>query len=832
MKRISIAFLSLFLCVASVWSMPRPEYPRPQFERAGWVNLNGEWTCSFDFGGSGMEREFYKSKGFDKKITVPFCPESKLSGIGYTDFINHFWYQRPITIPQEWNGKNILLNFGAVYYKSEVYIDGVLASRHFGGTSSFAVDITSLVKSGQTHSLVVYVESDVRGAKQAAGKQNLQSASYGCNYPRTAGIWQTVWMEAVHPEGLQSVQLLTDIDQQQLVVRPRFYKEAGGKLQVTLKDNGKVVASRTVSASSLSSVVLPVKKMKTWSPESPFLYDLEYKVLDKNGNIIDEVNGYAGMRKVHIEGNKIYLNNKPYYQRLVLDQGFYPDGIWTAPSDEALKRDIELSMEAGFNGARLHQKVFEERFYYWADKMGYLTWGEASSWGMDCNDTETARNFITEWSEIVQRDRNHPSVFMWSIGNEVLEQWQHADADTLSLEAANLILNAGHPVDDKILSDTAMSVQGLIAHSLAAIVKRLDKKRPVTAANNEATPGNLIFRSNALDVLGFNYHEKNYEPFPQNFPGKTLIVSESTSALMTRGYYQMPSDSMYVWPNTWRERFDRPEHLCSAYDNCHVPWGSTHEVTWREVKRLPYVSGMFIWTGFDYLGEPTPYWWPSRSSFFGIVDLAGIPKDVYYMYQSEWTDTPVLHLFPHWNWKKGETVDVWAYYNRADEVELFLNGESLGVKSKPDDAFHVCWRVPFTPGTLKAVSRRDGKEVLTREIRTAGEPARIMLIPDRSALHADGTDLSFVTVEIQDKDGNLVPYADNLLRFTVEGDGFIAGTDNGDQNDPVSLKKPERHAFYGKAMAVIQNTGKAGTIRLKATAEGLPDAIVEIKVGE
>lgn len=375
MKRISIAFLSLFLCVASVWSMPRPEYPRPQFERAGWVNLNGEWTCSFDFGGSGMEREFYKSKGFDKKITVPFCPESKLSGIGYTDFINHFWYQRPITIPQEWNGKNILLNFGAVYYKSEVYIDGVLASRHFGGTSSFAVDITSLVKSGQTHSLVVYVESDVRGAKQAAGKQNLQYASYGCNYTRTTGIWQTVWMEAVHPEGLQSVQLLTDIDQQQLVVRPRFYKEAGGKLQVTLKDNGKVVASRTVSASSLSSVVLPVKKMKTWSPESPFLYDLEYKVLDKNGNIIDEVNGYAGMRKVHIEGNKIYLNNKPYYQRLVLDQGFYPDGIWTAPSDEALKRDIELSMEAGFNGARLHQKVFEERFYYWADKMGYLTWG-------------------------------------------------------------------------------------------------------------------------------------------------------------------------------------------------------------------------------------------------------------------------------------------------------------------------------------------------------------------------------------------------------------------------------------------------------------------------
>ena len=418
MKRISLTFLSLFLCVASMLAIPRAEYPRPQFERTDWVNLNGEWTCSFDFSGTGLERGFYKSKGFDKKITVPFCPESKLSGVGYTDFIEHFWYQRDITIPQDWDGKNILLNFGAVYYKSEVYIDGVLANRHFGGTSSFSVDITSLVKPGQKHSLVVYAESDLRSTKQPAGKQNLQFKSYACNYTRTTGIWQTVWMEAVHPEGLHSTQVVTDIDQKQVIIRPRFYKELGGKLQVTLKDNGKVVATQTVSASSLSTVVLPVKKMKTWSPEDPFLYDLEYKVLDKAGNVVDKVNSYTGMRKVHIEGNKIYLNNAPYYQRLVLDQGFYPDGIWTAPSDEALKKDIELSMQAGFNGARLHQKVFEERFHYWADKLGYLTWGEASSWGMDCNDIEVARNFMSEWTEILQRDRNHPSILIWTPTNE------------------------------------------------------------------------------------------------------------------------------------------------------------------------------------------------------------------------------------------------------------------------------------------------------------------------------------------------------------------------------------------------------------------------------
>ena len=416
MKKISLTFLSMFLGIVSMLAVPRAEYPRPQFERADWVNLNGEWTCSFD--GTGLEREFYKSNGFDKKINVPFCPESKLSGIAYTDFIEHFWYQRNITIPQNWYGKNIMLNFGAVYYKSEVYIDGILVNRHFGGTSSFSVDITSFVKPGQNHSLVVYVESDLRSGKQPAGKQNLQFKSYSCNYTRTTGIWQTVWMEAIHPEGLHSTQVVTDIDQKQIIIRPRFYKELGGKLQVTLKDNGKIVANQTVSASSLSTIILPVKKMKTWSPEDPFLYDLEYKVIDKTGHVIDEVSSYTGMRKVHIEGNKVYLNNQPYYQRLVLDQGFYPDGIWTAPSDEALKKDIELSMAAGFNGARLHQKVFEERFHYWADKLGYITWGEASSWGMDCNDVEVARNFISEWTEILERDRNHPSILIWTPTNE------------------------------------------------------------------------------------------------------------------------------------------------------------------------------------------------------------------------------------------------------------------------------------------------------------------------------------------------------------------------------------------------------------------------------
>lgn len=420
MKKCLFSLAMLFVAAVSM-ALPRAEYPRPQFERSEWVNLNGEWSYTFDFVGSGMERALYKSTGFEGKITVPFCPESKLSGVGYTDFINNIWYQRSITMPQAWAGKNIMLNFGAVYYNSEIYIDGKLAGRHFGGSTSFSVDITKFVSDGKTHSLVVHAYSDTRSLKQPAGKQNVRHTQFECMYTRCTGIWQTVWMEPVAPAALLRTQVITDIDQKQIIVHPTFTAQTASTFTVTLKDGNKVVAKQIVKAQNNSAVVLPVKSPKLWSPENPFLYDITYEVKDAAGTVLDKVESYVGMRKIHIEGNKIYLNNQPFYQRLVLDQGFYPDGIWTAPSDEALKHDIELSMEAGFNGARLHQKVFEERFHYWADRLGYITWGEAPSWGMNANDPEVARNFLSEWSEEIARDRNHPSIVTWTPMNE--EWW-------------------------------------------------------------------------------------------------------------------------------------------------------------------------------------------------------------------------------------------------------------------------------------------------------------------------------------------------------------------------------------------------------------------------
>lgn len=396
----------------------RSEYPRPQFERKDWVNLNGDWTYIFDFSEIGEEKQYHRSEGFKNNINVPFAPESKLSGVGYTDFINCLWYHKKINIPSHWYSKNIILNFGAVYYESDVYLDGVLLQRHFGGSSSFSVDLTKFVKPGSSHNLVVKAKSDLRGLTQSAGKQSLRAASWGCNYTRTTGIWQSVWLEAISAQGLKQVRFIPDIDQKQLIIIPEFYSLGQNDLEVNVIERGRIISKKTTKTSNSSVIVLNLPQMKLWTPESPNLYDIEFFVRDSKGEVIDRVSSYVGMRKIHTSGNKMYLNNKPYYQRLVLDQGFYPEGNWTAPTDSALRSDIELAKSAGFNGARLHQKVFEERFHYWADKLGYLTWAEAPSWGMDCNNVVTARNFLSEWREIMLRDLNHPSIVMWTPLNE------------------------------------------------------------------------------------------------------------------------------------------------------------------------------------------------------------------------------------------------------------------------------------------------------------------------------------------------------------------------------------------------------------------------------
>lgn len=419
MKRCHIFLYFILLSFVTAYaSLPRPEYPRPQFERAEWINLNGQWSYEFDFAKSGFERDLQATQGFDGIITVPFCPESILSGVNHKDFINAMWYQRTINIPVDWNDKHIMLNFGGVDYKSIIYINGEKVMVHYGGSASFSVDIAQYVKIGDNN-LVVYVEDDLRSMKQTAGKQSRRLESYNAFYTRVTGIWQTVWLEAIEKGGLKRCRITPDLDNGRFVFEPEFFDVGvGTEFKVKVFDNGKEVASARAVASNNATVITQIKNVKTWSPEAPFLYDVEFTVMNDKGDVIDKVKSYAGMRKVELRGTKFYLNNKPYYQRLVLDQGYYPDGQWTAPNDSALRRDIELGKLAGFNGARLHQKVFEQRYLYWADKLGYLVWGESASWGMNWCDPIAARNMLTEWEECVQRDYNTPSLVAWSPLNE------------------------------------------------------------------------------------------------------------------------------------------------------------------------------------------------------------------------------------------------------------------------------------------------------------------------------------------------------------------------------------------------------------------------------
>ncbi len=511
MKKLSVVlWLLLTVCVQSAWAdVPRPEYPRPQFQRESWVNLNGTWSYTFDFGNSGSDRKFHESKGFDGKITVPFCPESTLSGVGHTDFINTIWYHRAVNVPAEWKDRRVILHFGAVDYKATIWINGRFVTEHLGGSSSFGTDITRFVTPGETCQLVVRADDDLRSGKQTGGKQCTGYYSGGCSYTRVTGIWQTVWMEAVHPQALKLITTIPDLDQQQFVVRPEFYALANGNtITVDILDGKKVVSTKTVPASDGTNIVLPVKKAKVWTPETPNLYDIKLTVKDAAGKVIDSVSSYAGMRKAHCANGYFYLNNKPYFQRLVLDQGYYPDGIWTAPTDEALRHDIEMSKAVGFNGARLHQKVFEERYYYWADRLGYITWGEEASWGLDVNNEEATGNFIREWQEIITRDRNHPSLVTWTPLNET---WGNNT-----------------------------TVYHRFVNNVYDITKAMDPTRPINDASGDShvktdiwsvhdytrEPEKLISHHTFKDTMTPNYRNVTGKPILAEYGGQPYMVDE------------------------------------------------------------------------------------------------------------------------------------------------------------------------------------------------------------------------------------------------------------------------------------------------------------------
>jgi len=492
--RKSLFVFMLSSSAVSLPDIPRPEYPRPQFVRDHWLCLNGQWEFEIDAGDSGLARGLAKpGHELHGQITVPFCPESVLSGVGHTDFMNAVWYKKRVRIPDEWRGQKLLLNFQAVDYDATVWVNGVEVGRHRGGFTPFSCALQELATGGDEIEICVRAR-DGNEAPKPRGKQSQLLNNYGCFYTRTTGIWQTVWVEPVNDTHLLRPRTTPEVGPGRFRLEQRIENNHPGLiLRVTLSDkDGPITSVKTATGYDLTPRVdleIPRDRRRLWEVGDGFLYDIDIELVDEAGQMIDSCRTYAGLRSVQIEGKSIRLNGRTVFQRLVLDQGYYADGIMTAPSDEHLVRDIELSLHAGFNGARLHQKVFEERFLYHADKMGYLCWGEFADWGcryttIDNNAQFHGITFAAQWAEALERDYSHPCIIGWCPLNETYQE-----------------------IRDEIteLDDAA--------HAMYWMTKLLDTTRPVIDASGYS------HRVSQTDVFDSHDYEQNPLEFAENQAG-------------------------------------------------------------------------------------------------------------------------------------------------------------------------------------------------------------------------------------------------------------------------------------------------------------------------
>ena len=703
------------------------------------------------------------------------------------------WYRKTFNL-QKKQGERYFIEFDGVYMNARVYINGKEVGYRPYGYSSFEYDITPYLIAGRNVVAVRVDNSDQPNSRWYSG----------------CGIYRHVWFTKTADVHVKhwGVHVVANPD---------------GRISVTadVESQGKAYKVRNqVFDAQGRAVGLKVHRPHLWSVDDPYIYKVRTQVL-VGGKVVDEVWTNTGFRSFRFDAKTgFWLNGKNMKLNGVCEHHDF-GCLGAVVNEDAMHRKLVRLKEMGVNAIRSSHNPPAPELLNMCDTMGLIVMDESfDMWHRRKTQNDYAR-FFDEWHErdladLILRDRNHPSILMWSIGNEVLEQWSYADADTLTLEQANLILNAGHDAST-LAKDGETSVNTLLADHLADIVRRYDTTRPITAGCNEPSPDNHLFKGKALDIVGFNYHHQGIKDVPKNFPGRPFIMTESVSALQTTGFYTMPSDSVIKAPKEWWLPYTDPSFKCSSYDNMHASWSSTHEETWDVVKHTPYVGGQFIWTGFDYIGEPTPYSYPARSSYFGIIDLAGQPKDVYYMYQSEWTNRPVLHLFPHWNWLDGEQIDMWCYYNQADEVELYINGKSQGVRRKADShQYHVMWRVTFEPGEVKVVARKDGKEVRQQTIHTAGQPHHLQL-----SIDYQGKNTTFVKVEVVDENGNRCPWAENQVFFDT--DATIIGVDNGNQTSLERFKDNKRKAFFGRCFVVLDGHGT-----LKAKSYGLPTATIKL----
>jgi len=735
------------------------------------------------------------------------------------------WYRKKIHLDPSQKGSQVSLQFDGIMNNAEVYVNGKKIGERPFGYISFEVDITSVVKFGEENTVAVRVDPKELSARWYPG----------------AGIYRNVYLTVKNPvnvayNGIYVTTPIVDKEKAEVIVKTTIenkqYKSGDYSLKTTLFNKKGIEVATKINRFKVSDSIHHIKDTITvanpilWDIENPHLYTAKSEVLEE-GTPIDNKTTSFGIRTIKFsKENGFELNGRQVkFKGVCLHHDLGPLG--TAVNYRATQRQLEIMKSIGVNAIRTSHNPPSREQLELCDKMGILVQVEAfDEWAI--GKVENGYNkFWDKWHEtdlrdMIRRDRNHPSVVMWSIGNEIREQRNKQGA--------------------------------IVAQHLVDICHDEDPTRPVTAGFNNYPQSVKNGLAATLDLVGFNYKPTQYDNVVKKNPDFIVYGAETASTVSSRGVYHLPI-----------QNYDRHESLqITSYDIISPPWAYPPDFETYAQETMPHSLGEFVWTGFDYLGEPTPFngrdnethgkWsgdWPSRSSYFGIVDLSGFPKDRYYYYQSRWTKEPMVHILPHWNWENSEhkTIPVFCYTN-AEEAELFLNGKSLGKKvmgvdkttipaefswwKKPqstwDSPYRLNWNVNYEPGELKVIAYNNGNPVAEKIIVTAGKPHHLELIPDRNVIDADGNDLSFITVKVVDKDGNFCPLANNKIDFTVQGPATIAAVGNGDATSLEPFQANYRTAFNGLCMLILKSKkGEEGDVHIEAISDGLKNSKIAIK---
>jgi len=750
----------------------------------------------------------------DWSIEGNFRPDNPATNTGASLPGGIGWYRKFFTVTNV-RTEHRFIQFDGVYMNSTVWINGhQLGNRPFG-YSTFQYDLTPYLKEGQN---LIAVKVD----------NSLQPNS---RWYSGSGIYRHVWLtttSAIHISHWGTFVTTPKVSLKEALIRIETSIDNETREKKTVKIISSIVNSKGIKVASQvqSAKIEPENQVKTntkvivntpqlWCIEQPYLYKLVSEVYEGK-HLKDTYNTDFGIRSIEFRSDSGFFLNNKYVKVLGVCQHHDLGCLGAATNTRALTRQLEILKSMGCNAIRTSHNPPSPDLLDLCDQMGFLVMDEAFDvWNLEKRKYDY-HLYFKDWhkrdlSDMILRDRNHPSIFLWSIGNEIPEK--------------NHTKYGG----------------AAIAKELDGIIKKYDKTRYTTSGFAGVWRADTTFMTDKVDVIGINYSIERYPEEKAKHPNGFFIATETSSSLSDRGIYHFPADSAII---------STPDMHCSSFDNCGScydrPATMITQTTWRAVKETPYVAGLFVWTGFDYLGEPV-YPYPAISSSYGILDLCGFPKDVFYFYKSQWTSEPVLHLLPHWNWKEGRLIDVIAYTN-CDEVDLYLNDQLIGKRAFADTKFKyqtnqwdknidlgigqklsLNWKVPFSPGTLRAEGYKNGKHIATNVVKTALDAAKIKLTPDRTVLRADGKDLSYITIKVEDKNGTLVPDSDNLIYFDIEGEGKIVGVANG---DPISLepaKGRQRRAFSGMCQVVVQSTRQPGDITLKASSLGLPDTEISLK---